>query len=141
MQSWAKRYQHARINAGDREKNTAQERHLTLIERAERDNDERACVTWRPSRYPCRGASVVNWRTNMAKIGWPVASRMVKRRTHQHEHPRRPIVLLERRAKRGKAPRCPRMVKRRKCMAAMNMLHRGAAKHIPNVAERSESRG
>src|SRR5258708_33098198 len=76
----------------------------------------------------------------MAKIGWPVAIRMVKRCTHQHEHPRRPIVLLERRAKREKAARCPRMVKRWKCIAAMNMLHHRAAKHVPNVAERSASR-
>jgi hypothetical protein len=52
MQSGAKRYQQARINASDREKDTAQERHLTLIERAERDNDERERVTWWPRRYP-----------------------------------------------------------------------------------------
>src|SRR5260370_37588006 len=76
----------------------------------------------------------------MAKIGWPVAIGMVKCRAHQHERPRRPIVLLERRAKRGKTARGPRMVERRKCMATMNMLHRRAAKHIPNAGERSASR-
>src|SRR6266540_3045188 len=76
----------------------------------------------------------------MAKVGRPVAIGMVKRRTHQHERPRRPIVLLERRAKRGKATCCPRIVKRWKCMAVMNMFHCRAAKDIPNVAERSASR-